>query len=246
MSTERLYGSRNEPLPDLRGHFQFIDNLWHVLAAQNEGTADYMPNNMLCQRKNEFLELAQLVARQRPRVVAEIGVAQAATLAAWMRLSHPNAKFICIDRDVNDALPRPGEPVHPSIYNGPIRGMTEQGGGVYHLVLPGQTLHVINGWTYEPGAKEKFLNALGDDKIDLLFHDASHQAEMFAEDFKWMWPLVAEGGMLCSHDIQPSSVPNITKSIEWERIKREETYSAVYEWRGGTGSDSFGLGCLIK
>lgn len=166
-------------------------------------------------------------------------------MAAWSRLARPGARFITIDRDPNDCRPRPGDPVHPSIYQGPM-AMTEQGGGIYHLMLPGQRIDVIRGWTSDPEAKQKFLDALGDDKIDFMFHDASHSAEMFHEDFQWMWPLIACGGIFATHDIQVSVVPGITKSIEWERIKREEDYSAVYEWKEGRHGDSFGIGALIK
>lgn len=246
MSTENIYGGWNYPLPNISDHESQLTELWHALAIQNEGTADYMANNSLTQRKNEFIELAQLFRRANPRVIAEIGLAQGGTIAAWFKLARPDAKFITIDRDPNDCRPRPGEPVHPSIYRGPIRGMTEQGGGVYHLKQPTQDLHVISGWTHDPVAKQKFLDALGDDKIDFMMHDASHQAEMFHEDFQWMWPLISEGGILASHDIQVSTVPNITKHIEWDRIKREEAYSAVYEYRGSKDSDSFGIGVIIK
>ena len=246
MSTEAIYGSWNDPLPNLLDHEHQIVNLWHCLAVQHEQSADYMANNSLTQRKNEFIELAQLFRRANPRVIAEIGLAQGGTIAAWFKLARADAKFITIDRDPNDCRPRPGEPVHPSIYNGPIKGMTEQGGGVYHLKKPTQDLHVIRGWTTDPEAKAAFLKALGDDKIDWLTHDASHGEKMFHEDFQWMWPLIAEGGVFMSHDIQPSADPKITKNIEWERIKREEDYSAVYEFRGNRDSDSMGIGILIR
>lgn len=244
--TDKIYGTWDSPPQDLPDHEQQLVGLWHNLAVQNEGTAEFVANNRLTQRKNEFIELAQLFRRVRPRVIAEIGLAQGGTIAAWFKLARPDAKFLVIDRDCNDCLPRPGEPVSPHIYGGPIKGMTEQGGGVYHLKQPTQDLHVIWGWTTDPVAKQKFLDALGGDKIDWMFHDASHEASMFHQDFEWMWPLIADGGVLASHDIQPSTVPNITKSIEWERIKREETYSAVYEWRGNQHSDSYGVGALIK
>ena len=247
MSTTKIYGTWDSPPQvDLPDHEQQLIGLWHNLAIQNEGTAEFVANNRMTQRKNEFIEMAQLFRRVNPRIIAEIGIAQGGTLAAWAKLARKDAHFIAIDRDPNDALPRHGEAVSPHIYNGPIKGMTEQGGGLYHLFLPTQRVDVIRGWTTDPEAKTAFLKALGDDKIDWMTHDASHEASMFHQDFEWMWPLISEGGVLMSHDIQPSKVPSLNKGIEWERIKREEEYSAVYEYRGNRDSDSMGIGILIK
>ncbi len=245
MGTETIYGSWNAPPANLPEHEKELMDLWHSLAIQNEGQPNYEANNSMTQRKNEFIELAQIFRRVNPRVIAEIGLAQGGTIAAWARLARPDARFITIDRDPNDCRPRPGDPINPAIYRGRL-AMTEQGGGVYHLMRPGQRVSVIRGWTYDPEAKRQFLEALGGRKIDFMFHDASHQAEMFHADFEWMWPLIEEGGVLASHDIMPSVVPGITKSVEWERIRKEETYSALYEWRGSRDGDSFGIGAIIK
>lgn len=221
-----------------------LEALWHKLAAQNVGRADFEPNSGLSQRKHEIIELWQLYVRARPDVVVEVGVAQGGTFAAWCRLGRHDAIIIGLDRDVNDCRPRPGEPVHPDIYSGPLHATTS-GGGMYHLRRGQQIIHPINGWTYEPVVKETLLHTLNGRKIDFLFHDASHSAAMFAEDFNFLYPLIADGGIFSVHDIQPSESPDCNKSEEWERIKRTAVYSAVYEWTTYAG-DSLGIGALIK
>lgn len=221
-----------------------LEALWHKLAAQNVGRADFEPNNGLSQRKHEIIELWQLYVRAEPCVVVEIGAAQGGTFAAWCGLGRKDATIIGIDRDVNDCLPRPGSPVHPDIYAGELHSTTN-GGGMYSLRRGSQNIHPINGWTHEPRVMDELLSTLAGRKIDFLFHDASHSAEMFAKDFNLFYPLIADGGIFAAHDIQPSANPDCNKGEEWERIKRTADYSALYEWIT-KGGDSMGIGALIK
>lgn len=189
--------------------------------------------------------LWSLFYRMQPKIVVEVGVAQGGTFAGWCKLASHDATLIAIDRCLDDARPRPGDPVHPAIYSGPLAS-TSNGGGIYHLRQFGQRIIGINGWSYEPHVMEKLLAELDGRKIDFLFNDASHSASMFAQDFKLYWPLVADGGIFATHDIMKSAHPDCDKNTEWERIKREEEYSACYEFLGSRHDDSMGIGVLIK
>lgn len=245
MSTESIYGGwdfQRKGLNDLDAKLQW---LWSALAAQNVGTADFVPNFGLTQRKNEIIELWKLFVLQQPKVVLEIGTAQGGSFAGWCVLAPDDCTLISIDRCINDARPRPGEPVHPSIYNGHLL-MAEQGGGVYHHRQRQQRVHAINGWSHDASTLSHLNNILGDRKIDFLFHDASHHHEDFHRDFETYWPLVTEGGILASHDICPCSDPKSNKAPEWDRIRNEEDYSALYEWRGSRNENSLGIGVIVK
>jgi len=244
MSTSRIYGEWNKT-----GRWEEEKNrawwLWHRLAAQNEGRADFEPNNGLSQRKNEIIELWALYARMAPMVVVEIGVAQGGTFAAWCDLGNENATIIGIDRDVNDCRPRPGDPIHPDIFAGKAES-TSNGGGMHVYRRANQQVIPINGWTHDSYVYDRLMNVLSGRKIDFLFHDASHEANMFEADFKRFWPLVSEGGVFAVHDIMPSANPECNKSVEWSRIRAAEDYSALYEYRGARTDDSLGIGVLIK
>jgi cephalosporin hydroxylase len=243
MSTESIYGDWDKKESRVPG--DELEALWHKLAAQNVGRADFEPNSGLSQRKNEIIELWQLYIRSRPRVVVEVGCAQGGTFAGWCQLGVWTNTIIGIDRDVNDCRPRPGDPVHPDIYSGPLASTTN-GGGMYSLAKHGQIIHPINGWTFDPIVLETLLHLLNGRKIDFLFHDASHEAGMFARDFKMFWPLISDGGILAVHDIMPSKMQDVTKDREWQRIREQEDYSALYEYRGARTDDSLGIGVLIK
>lgn len=245
MSVENIFGQWDRAR--LRGDYLFdkLEAMWHVLAAQNVGKPEFQPNSGLSQRKHEIMMLWTVFHYQNPSVVVEVGTAQGGTFAAWCELAPPGALLISLDRCVNDCRPRPGEPVHPSIYNGPLR-MTEQGGGTYSLGKKGQTVKAINGWTYEQSTQESLINALGGRKIQFLYHDASHDYEGSMSDFGWMWPLIEEGGIMAFHDIMESKAEGVTKSKFWKWVKENVDYSACYEIRSGRGDDSLGQGILIK
>lgn len=241
MSTERIFGTWDQPpkQPDE------ISLLWHKLAAQNVGKPDFMPNSGLSQRRAEITMLWTLFARMKPQVIVEVGVAQGGTFASWCQLAPDDAVIIAVDRCLDDCRPRPGDPVHPGIS---IRSdlSSSNGGGIYHLGKAGQTIIGVNGWTTEQSTKDKLIAALNGRKIDFLFHDASHERSMFIQDFEWMYPLVADGGVFATHDIQQSQHPECNKSEAWKTIKLMADYSACFEFLGSRNDDSLGIGVLIK
>lgn len=246
MSLDKLYGTWEKPRDESK--YQW---LWHRLSAQGytpdrQPSDKFYPNSGLSQRKNEIIELWRLFVALQPKVIVEIGTAQGGTLAGWCQLAPRDATIIIIDRCVDDCRPRPGDPVHPDIYNGPLK-MTSQGGGAYSLRQHAQQLHVINGWSYEPQVIQNLEKLLAGRKIDFLFHDASHQSEMFAKDWQIYWPMISEdGGVFASHDISPSSDPKCDKCIEWRRILAEENYSAVYQYVSHSTITEMGIGVILK
>ena len=189
--------------------------------------------------------LATLFIFLQPIVIMEAGVAQAGTLAAWCQLAPPDATIIALDRCLDDARPRPGDPVHSSIYNGPLKS-TSEGGGIYHLKKKGQIMIGVNGWTHDPAVQEKVRSVLSGRTIDFLFHDVSHSARMTREDMVWMWPLISPGGVLALHDIQPSAHPDCDKNQAWREMVDTLDYTARYEFCGNRYDDSMGVGVLIK
>jgi cephalosporin hydroxylase len=242
MSTEKIYGGWDTILPN----HDFLSKLWHTLAAQKVGTPDQRNNSGLSQRRCEITALWEIFRRMQPKLVVEIGVAQGGTFAGWCQLSGNDTLLIGIDRDVNDCLPRPGEPVHINVSNNRRLSITTQGGGMYALAIGNQRVVPINGWSTEPSVINKLNDTLAGRQIEFLFHDASHSSTMFAEDWKLYWPMIADGGVFAAHDINWSADPNCDKSVEWERIKREETYSACYEFLPHRSVSEMGIGLVIR
>lgn len=241
MSTDRIFGSWDSPPPykDTPGE------IWNWLAAQNVGTPDFQPNSGLSQRRHEITMLWHLYQRARPKIVLEIGVAQAGTFASWCFLGEPDALIIGIDRSVNDARPRAGEQVSPRIVHRTVNQMTDGGGGMFALGRNNQRIVPICGWSTDPNVLAALEKTLAGRKIDFLFHDASHSADMSRKDFLLYRPFMAEGSIMAFHDIQKSSHPECNKSEFWEELKATENYSACFEFLGARSEESLGIGVLV-
>lgn len=247
MSLDNLYGTWDTPRPGLDSLHSRLQDLWHKLASQHVGTPNQRNNNMLTQRKHEIIELWKLFVLKQPKTILEIGIGQGGTLASWCQLADGDASIIAIDRDPNDALPRPKEPVHPDIANPAKLAYTCHGGGAHHLRRENQELVIIKGWTYEPHVMEQVTSALRGRLVDFMWHDCSHSAEMFQKDFELFWPLLSsDAGVFATHDIGWSAVPELNKADYWNSLKRKLPYSAWYEYHGGTESDSMGIGVIVK
>lgn len=238
MSVHKIFGDW-EQLP-IQGKQDDLARLWHKIAAQGS-TANFGTS----QRRHELIPLLELYQRAQPKIVIEVGVAQSGTMCCWTTLGTKTCTIIGVDQSLNDSRPRPGEPVDSMFYSGTLK-MYDQGGGFLHLRKHQQQLYGVNGWTTEQSTKDQLARILNHRKADWIWNDASHSKELFAHDFQWLWPLLDEGGVFCAHDIMPSKADGCDKSVEWERIKREEEYSACYEFKGSRHDDSMGIGVLIK
>lgn len=236
MGVEKVFGAWSTP-PET-GVQDGLSLLWHKLVSHPDA-----PNFGMTQRRPEITMLWELFRRANPEVILEIGVAQAGTFCGWCQLAREDAIIIAVDRDVNDARPRPGDPV-PWICPNPTK-YTTQGGGIHYCNKGRQTIHAINGWSYEQKTLDQVMKALNGRKVDFMFCDSSHRADMFEKEFNMYWPLVADGGIYSTHDIQKSTAPDVTKGEYWDWIKNNVQYSALFEFRGPPGSDSMGIGALI-
>lgn len=243
MSVNSIFGGWNEP--PVHGANDDLIQLFHKLAAQHIGTPQFKPNFGLSQRAHEIVQLWELYRRAKPKVVCELGIAQAGSFAAWCLLGEPDALIIGIDKDPNDARPRQGEPVDPTIYDGPLSS-TSQGGGIHCLRQKQQTTRAISGWSYAPEVMAQLLQILNGRKIDWMWNDGSHDAEGTQRDWDLYWPLVADGGVYAMHDIMPSAHPDCNRSEAYERIKATADYSALFEFRSSRSCDSMGIAAFVK
>jgi len=242
MSTENIFGSWDFPP---KGNADHLSALWHILAAQNVGTANFIPNFGLSQRRAEIEMLWHLYEKAKPQIVVEIGVAQAGTFAAWCILGRADATIIGIDRCLDDSRPRPGDPVHPSIHPGPY-AMYSQGGGILHLAQRRQKVIGINGWSLEASTLSQLNEVLQGRTIDWLFNDGSHEASMAQGDFENYWPLISEGGVYATHDICRSDDPKCNKKEWWDHAVATADYSAVFEFKPSRNEQNMGIGLFVK
>jgi predicted O-methyltransferase YrrM len=222
------------------------DDLWEKLAPNGQVPTNL--NSGMTQRKNEIIELWQLFDRLDPKIILEIGVSQGGTFASWCQLARDDALIIGIDRDPNDCWPREGNQIHPDIAD-PCFKMTEWGGGMYALKRKGshQTVIAIRGMSYDPKTLEELHEVLDGQKIDFLFHDASHLYDMVSKDFSIYWSLIAPGGIMAFHDISLYTVETCDKYKWWREIRdsgpQRLTYAYEIPDRMNLG---MGIGVLFK
>jgi cephalosporin hydroxylase len=131
------------------------------------------------QKKAEILRLLEIVEKQSPKSVLEIGTQNGGTLYLLCQTANPSATIISVD------LP-----------DGPFGGgYPEWRGQLYTSFFPrdNQTLHLIRADSHKPETLRQVQAILNDQKLDVLFIDGDHTYEGVKKDFKMYSPLVAKG-----------------------------------------------------
>jgi predicted O-methyltransferase YrrM len=138
------------------------------------------------QVRSEFVQIAGIIQKRKPKVLVEIGTANGGTLSAWCAMADEQAIIISID------LP------------GGIHG----GGYAYWRTMiyrqfsqPKQTLHLLRADSHQPETLVQLKKILPPDGVDFLFIDGDHTYEGVKADFETYSPLVRKGGMIALHDI---------------------------------------------
>ena len=138
------------------------------------------------QNPRELRALLELVAKQRPRVVVEIGTASGGTFYCLSQLAHPEALMVSLDieggaygggQSVNDTL------VFSSF--GP----------------PGQSFQFLRQRSFHLSTLHALEKILDGRSIDLLVIDADHSYAGVKSDFEMYGRLVADDGLTALHDI---------------------------------------------
>lgn len=181
------------------------------------------------QSEMEIRGLYERVARQRPKLVMEIGTCHGGTLYMWCQAADPAATLISLD------LPS-GE------FGG---GYRDCRGQLYQqFSQPGQTLHLVRANSHEPATTERIRQLLGGRKIDFLFIDGDHTYAGVRRDFELYTPFVAPGGLVALHDVvhRPEQ-PRIEVWKFWRELK--EGGGLVSEWiENAPGKRPIGIGLL--
>lgn len=143
--------------------------------------------------------LYTLVRTIRPRVILETGVFDGLFTACFLKGLEQNALRDGIEgRVVSIDLPA-YEPVAASTTRYPRRTHLPPGcdpGWIIPDSLRGR-------WTLHKGDSRELLPRVGAEleTVSLFFHDSLHTYDHMMFEFKEIWPRLAEGGILLSHDV---------------------------------------------
>jgi predicted O-methyltransferase YrrM len=160
----------------------------------------------------EILELLRQISALRARHIMEIGTARGGTLFALTRVAAPDAHLISLD----------------------LPGGTWGGGYPWwkvrlyrSLALSGQRIDLIRADSHSAASLDAVQQALGTQKLDVLFIDGDHTYAGAKQDFEQYGPLVRQGGIIAFHDIadHPSGrggdVPKLWRELQTGRSTRE-------------------------
>lgn len=178
------------------------------------------------QHREEILGFLHLAREEAPRVVCEIGTRYGGT------------NFL-----LSQALPSVSLMIGIDLY---VRSSAK----LRHYCRPTQELIFLNGCSYAPETVEQVRQAVGGQKLDLLFIDGDHRYPGVRRDFLAYRHLVREGGLIAFHDIVPhqgknSATTPVNPFIEvpqfWSRIK--ELYPS-HEFVRDADQDYYGIGAV--
>lgn len=138
------------------------------------------------QVESEIVRFLELVSRERPRRVLEVGSLGGGTLFLFARVAAPDALLLGMDLPAHDG-----------------GGLPDWCATVYErgFASPGQRVRVVRGDSHREATRDHVKALLGGQPLDLLFIDGDHTYEGVKRDFELYAPLVRRGGLIGLHDI---------------------------------------------
>lgn len=138
----------------------------------------------IMQLRDEIQTLTNLVKKQQPQSVLEIGTAKGGSFYIWSRHLSSVNKLISLDL--------PG-----GRFGG---GYDAQKTDIFREFAPSKEMDFVRNNSHHPNTYDEVSN-LVDNGIDFLFIDGDHTYEGVKQDFEMYSRLVSEGGIIALHDI---------------------------------------------
>jgi len=181
------------------------------------------------QLRSEVVRFLEVVRKEKPKTLVEIGTAQGGTLLMLCRVISPEATIISID------LPQ-----------GPYGGGYPAWAAPFYRAFARRTqkIHLLRANSHTEETRDRLRSILNGQTIDFLFIDGDHTYPGARQDYELYSPLVTPGGMIGFHDIAPNSpseeygVPRI-----WTELKSGHRNEEIIEDLGQRG---YGIGLLWK
>jgi cephalosporin hydroxylase len=170
---------------------------------------------------SEITGLLELLERERPRTVLDIGTADGGTLFLMTRAVADDALIVSVD-------------LHGGMFGG---GYPKWRAPLYRSFARGrQRLELVRADSHDPATLDRIRELLGGREVDFLFIDGDHRYEGVKSDFEMYGPLVRDGGLIGFHDIIPGpeelvgGVPAF-----WAELKQEsDAQELVDDWTFGS------------
>jgi predicted O-methyltransferase YrrM len=170
---------------------------------------------------SELRRLLELLAKEPPRAVLEIGTGRGGTLFLFAAVARPDATLVSIDAaDVE-------------VFGG--RRAYKRRARLYRaLGRPDQHVVFIPGDSHSEKTRSEVLAALRAQPLDFLFIDGDHTLEGVEADFRMYSALVRPGGLIAFHDIVPGPAEYVGGVPKfWQRMRAGDSLEFVEDWAQG-------------
>ena len=181
------------------------------------------------QIRNEINTLLQILAKQKPKSILEIGTSNGGTLFLLCKIASPDATILSVDlpggKFGGDLYPNWKIPLYESFKKN------------------NQKLHLIRSNSHDSNTLNQIKNLLGKGKLDFLLIDGDHTYDGVKRDFEMYRSIVNEGGLIVFHDINPGPEEMVGGvPIFWKEIRSKHPYIEILD---NEGVNSYGLGLLF-
>jgi predicted O-methyltransferase YrrM len=181
------------------------------------------------QNHSEIIQLLNVLAKEPPRYVLEIGTAGGGTFFLFARVAADNARLI--SADLPGAMFGGGYP-------------RWRGKLIQSFARLGQEVSLLRVDSHQPETLERIQGLLRGNPLDFLFIDGDHRYEGVKADFETYSPLVRKGGWIGFHDIVPGPAHEAGGvAVFWQELKkRHAVQEFVQDWK----QSGYGIGLLRK
>lgn len=184
------------------------------------------------QKWTELRDCLELLAKNPPKNILEIGVYKGGTIMAWTHVAADDAKVLGVD------LPG-GE------FGGGFSD--EEAKSITGLAREQQEITLIAADSHEPAIIER-IEEFG--PFDFIFIDADHTYEGVKQDYENYFPMLAKGGIMAFHDVAEMTqveYPDVWVSRLWKEIKNEYETKEFIDLEFPTDHGIWGgIGALVK
>ena len=172
----------------------------------------YQPYQLYtAQLRDEIRSLANIVKKESPQSVLEIGTAKGGSFYIWSRYLDSADRLISLDL--------PG-----GRFGG---GYNKQKTEIFRDFAPSKKMDFVRANSHQQDTYQK-VSGLIDDSIDFLFIDGDHTYKGVKQDFEMYSEMVSEGGIIALHDI--ATHPDNKEVVERRRQNVEDVGEHHLSW----------------
>jgi predicted O-methyltransferase YrrM len=186
-----------------------LDDILDTVLDIQPGYPPYRVHTM--QLRDEIEALTELVKKEQPESILEIGTAKGGSLYIWSRYLDSVNNLISLDL--------PG-----GQFGG---GYDKQKTDLFRTFAPSKQMDFVREDSHQPETYEAVSDVV-DDGVDFLFIDGDHTYDGVKQDFEMYREMVSDGGIIAFHDI--ATHPDDQQEVQHRRQSIEDIEPRHLVW----------------